>query len=297
MAEEGEAPPYAWTSTEPLLEGAEEAPAGAWVQAAGKAKVAYPNGDAFEGAFNEALQKHGRGVYTWSTAAGANPWVPEGEGFAGEAGRRRRARARSQRERSARAAPRRARLQRAPLMRAPPPHPPHPHPLFPEGKAPTVKYEGQYVEGRKHGVGKLALPNGDRYHGSFAADAFEGEGSYFYANGDIYSGAWKAGEKVGAGTFLAARDESQLIGTWAKGQMVTGKWVLKDGTSWHGTFKASQPLGRGVFYFPSGLAQEGEYVQIGEGDGEGDEEALKTVWKGGPVRVANTPAAEILRAN
>jgi len=29
-----------------------------------------------------------------------------------------------------------------------------------------VRYEGQYVDGRKHGVGKLSMPNGDRYHGA-----------------------------------------------------------------------------------------------------------------------------------
>ena len=57
------------------------------------AKVAYPNGDTFEGAFNEALQKHGRGTYTWSTAVGANPWVPE-EGFPGAQTRAAAARAR-----------------------------------------------------------------------------------------------------------------------------------------------------------------------------------------------------------
>lgn len=78
-----ETPPYAWTSIEPLLEGMDGAPTGPYVMSSGKAKVAYPNGDTFDGAFNEALQKHGRGVYTWSTAAGANPWVPEGEGFPG----------------------------------------------------------------------------------------------------------------------------------------------------------------------------------------------------------------------
>lgn len=44
--------------------------------------MTYPNGDTFEGTFNEKLEKHGRGVYTWGTAAGNNPWVPE-EGFPG----------------------------------------------------------------------------------------------------------------------------------------------------------------------------------------------------------------------
>jgi hypothetical protein len=47
-----------------------------------RAKVTYPNGDTFEGTFNEKLEKHGRGVYTWGTAVGNNPWVPE-EGFPG----------------------------------------------------------------------------------------------------------------------------------------------------------------------------------------------------------------------
>jgi hypothetical protein len=47
-----------------------------------RAKAVYPNGDAYEGGFNEAKQTHGRGVYTWSSAAGANAWVPE-EGYPG----------------------------------------------------------------------------------------------------------------------------------------------------------------------------------------------------------------------
>ena len=50
-----------------------------------------------------------------------------------------------------------------------------------------------YTEGKKHGIGKLQLPNGDKYHGAFAADKFEGEGSYFFGNGDVYSGGWRAG--------------------------------------------------------------------------------------------------------
>lgn len=82
MGDEEGGVPFTWTSTEPLAEGVEEAPSGPWVKGAGRAKVTYPNGDAFEGSFNEALQKHGRGTYTWGTGVGNNPWVPE-EGFPG----------------------------------------------------------------------------------------------------------------------------------------------------------------------------------------------------------------------
>ena len=173
---------------------------------------------------------------------------------------------------------------------------PSPQPLswpWAEGKAPTVAYDGMYTEGRKHGIGKLQMPNGDKYHGAFAADKFEGEGTYFFSSGDVYSGGWRAGERSGEGTLQYARDESQLVGTWVKGAMVTGKWMWRDGTSWHGPFKNSLPLGKGIFYYPNGMVQEGEYVLQGEGEEDGE---LKTVWKGRPARPANTAASEVTRA-
>lgn len=78
--------------------------------------------------------------------------------------------------------------------------------------------------------------------------------------------------------------------------MITGKWIFKDGTSWTGPFKESKPLGRGIFYFPNGTCQEGEYVQA-EGEEEAEEGAeLKTTWRGGAVReAAPGAAAETLR--
>jgi hypothetical protein len=130
------------------------------------------------------------------------------------------------------------------------------------------------------------------------ADKFHGDGSYFFANGDVYSGAWKEGVRSGEGTFMSARDESQLVGTWVNGAMITGKWMWKDGTSWHGPFKSSQPLGRGVFYFPNGMVQEGEFVQsLAEGEEPDPEAPVKSSWKGLPPRLANVAAAEVTRAN
>ena len=153
-----------------------------------------------------------------------------------------------------------------------------------------MSYEGQYCEGKKQGIGKLQLPNGDKYHGSFVADKFEGEGSYFFSNGDVYSGTWRGGERNGEGTFMYARDESQLVGTWSKGSMITGKWIWKDGTSWTGPFKNSQPLGKGVFYFPNGLVQDGEFVM------QGDDTEMKTSWKGNAPKTANASAREVIKA-
>jgi hypothetical protein len=97
---------------------------------------------------------------------------------------------------------------------------------------------------------------------------------------------------------MFAADESQLVGRWERGTFVAGKWIMKDGTSWHGPFKRGKPLGRGVYYFPNGTMQEGEYVQEGEAeDGEEDPTAdLKTVWRGSAIVPANADAREVVRA-
>jgi radial spoke head protein 1 len=163
-----------------------------------------------------------------------------------------------------------------------------------EGKTPTVKYEGQYVEGKKSGIGKLLLPNGEKYHGMWANDKFHGEGTYYYSSGDIYSGNWNRGVKHGQGVFISTKDDSQLVGQWEKGAFVAGTWIWKDGTSWHGPFKDGKPLGKGVFYFPNGMSQEGEYIQ--EGDAEDPDAELKYSWKGESLRASGVDARELLRA-
>lgn len=126
-------------------------------------------------------------------------------------------------------------------------------------------------------------------------DKFHGEGTYYYTSGDIYSGGWSRGVRQGEGVLFAARDESQLVGKWEKGSFVAGKWILKDGTSWHGPFKAGSPLGRGIFYFPNGTVQEGTYVQ--EGDLEDPDAELKTIWNGEDIKPANTDYREVLRSH
>jgi hypothetical protein len=165
-------------------------------------------------------------------------------------------------------------------------------PCVAEGKAPQVRYDGQYVEGRRSGVGKLSLPNGDRYHGMFEAGAFHGEGTYYYRNGDIYSGGWERGARAGQGTLVFARDRAQFVGTWLRGEFLAGKWVWADGTAWLGAFSGGRPLGRGVFVFPNGTAQEGEYVLQ---PAPADEEAHVLVWVGGATRPAGQGGRELLR--
>lgn len=143
----------------------------------------------------------------------------------------------------------------------------------------TGEYRGDYANGKKHGIGRIVYPNGDRYHGMWYQDMKHGEGTYVYANGDIYSGQWNSGIKDGRGTYVFMANDSQLVGNWVKGQIQGGKWVHKDGTCFTGNFVKNLPSGAGLFNFKSGNEQAGEFIERVVGD----EDEVELVWKGGPV--------------
>lgn len=90
------------------------------------------------------------------------------------------------------------------------------------------------------------------------------------------------------------------VGIWESGTLTIGKWVWADGTSWHGSFRGNRPFGRGVFYFPSGNMQDGEYLEKkgeDEEDGDGDEEDAAPrplVWRGGAVVPGTADSRDLL---
>ena len=99
---------------------------------------------------------------------------------------------------------------------------------------------------------------------------------------------------------LRGGDASQLVGVWRGGALHAGRWLLADGTSWHGCFgEGGAPTGAGVFYFPNGLMQQGEYVRerVDGGEDDGDPAAeLRTVWLGAPATAANVGFREAAAA-
>lgn len=153
-------------------------------------------------------------------------------------------------------------------------------------------YAGAYANGKKHGIGKITYPNGDKYHGFFSRGFRHGEGTYIYKNGDIYSGQWIRNLKEGRGTYVYAANESQLVGEWVGGKIVSGKWVFSNGTTYTGKFNGVQPSGKGVFIFKSGNMQAGEYFEKARDDG-GD--ALELVWKGETLTKAHVDVAALNR--
>eukprot|EP01032_Pedospumella_encystans_P020893 gene20893-23726_t len=119
-----------------------------------------------------------------------------------------------------------------------------------------ARYEGNYKDGLKHGVGKMVFPNGNTYEGEWFENKMQGEGTYTYKQaGDIYSGSWFADKKHGPGTYEFGADSSVITGEWVEGQVTTGQWVLKNAAVYEGEFKLGRPFGAGKFSFESGLVQ------------------------------------------
>lgn len=144
-------------------------------------------------------------------------------------------------------------------------------------------YEGNYKDGKRHGLGKMIFPNKNIYEGEWLDNQIHGEGSYKYfiskdpidkSNDiyDIYSGSWVNGKKHGQGTYEFAKDSSMLVGTWSDGEIQSGSWKLKGAAVYEGEFKMGRPFGEGKFSFVSGLAQTGTFVEEKK-DGEDEEGA------------------------
>ncbi len=53
-----------------------------------------------------------------------------------------------------------------------------------------VKYEGDFKNDAKDGIGKLYLTNGEIYEGEFMDDRVHGKGKFFRKNGGIIVGEW-----------------------------------------------------------------------------------------------------------
>lgn len=116
----------------------------------------------------------------------------------------------------------------------------------------VFKYQGEFLDGLKHGSGKYEWENGDRYEGTFADDRPNGNGKYQFANGDTYEGEVKAGVVAGRGTYVTKagdRIEGSFAGGLANG---TGIYRFASGDRYEGELANGKPHGKGRYFAKGG---------------------------------------------
>jgi hypothetical protein len=97
-------------------------------------------------------------------------------------------------------------------------------------------YQGNFVDGKRSGLGTLNTPDGDKYDGMWENDVFHGQGTYTWADGSKYTGEWKNGVQDGYGIYF-----------YTNGDKYTGYFV---NNKFHG---------KGKYTWADGTVQEGIY--------------------------------------
>lgn len=85
-----------------------------------------------------------------------------------------------------------------------------------------ASYQGEFVAGRKEGMGRKTYTNGDVYEGQWHQDQRHGHGFYAYGStspwvGDRYEGAWRDDLMQGYGRYIWASGDT-YAGAWNKGE-------------------------------------------------------------------------------
>lgn len=157
-------------------------------------------------------------------------------------------------------------------------------------------YEGDWVDGNRHGAGKLTYNNGDVYVGDFKFHMRDGIGKFttFVIPDDgigapmpqSYDGQWCKDTMKGSGT-MKYPNLDEFLGTWADGKRCAGYGEIHYGLGgvYTGQFDAiKQKCGLGVFVYHDGRRYNGAF----DGDAcNGDGTMTYTdgsVYSGGWVR-------------
>jgi len=68
-------------------------------------------------------------------------------------------------------------------------------------KKDSVLYEGEFKEGKRHGLGRQIFESGDMYDGGWKDGKLHDRGVYYFTNGDKLYGMWNQGLYDGIGVF------------------------------------------------------------------------------------------------
>jgi hypothetical protein len=98
------------------------------------------------------------------------------------------------------------------------------------------EYQGEWQDGKRHGIGTYISPTGTRYEGEWENDEASGHGVCHYADGMKYDGQFENGERHGKGVLISP-----------------------EGDRYEGQFKYDLLNGEGIYIWGDGVRSEGEF--------------------------------------
>ena len=122
------------------------------------------------------------------------------------------------------------------------------------------KYDGEFLNNKKHGKGKMIYKNGDIYEGIWNNDCCEGYCEITYNNGDIYKGYLNNNKYNGNGIMI-----------YKNGSIYNGEWVnnhkhgqgimdYENGNTYNGKWINNKKHGKGNMIYENGDTYDGEWL-------------------------------------
>ena len=99
-----------------------------------------------------------------------------------------------------------------------------------------AEFQGEWQDGKRHGIGTYISPTGTRYEGEWENDGASGHGVCHYADGMKYDGQFENGERHGKGVLISP-----------------------EGDRYEGQFKYDLVNGEGIYIWGDGVRSEGEF--------------------------------------
>lgn len=128
-----------------------------------------------------------------------------------------------------------------------------------EDKGSGSRYEGDFKENARHGVGKYVLTDDSVYEGEWRDNVPSGRGSFRWMDGSLYVGQWKDGKRNGQG-ILQNFDGFSYDGTWIRNGMEgRGIATYPNGQRYEGLWAGGRREGRGTIHFTNGAVYEGRF--------------------------------------
>eukprot|EP00929_Paragymnodinium_shiwhaense_P108258 TRINITY_DN7458_c0_g1_i1.p1 TRINITY_DN7458_c0_g1~~TRINITY_DN7458_c0_g1_i1.p1 ORF type:complete len:587 (-),score=53.16 TRINITY_DN7458_c0_g1_i1:79-1839(-) len=127
---------------------------------------------------------------------------------------------------------------------------------YPDGN----KYEGQLVDGKRHGRGVLTLGDGTTYDADWRNDRRHGEGSELFPDGSRFTGKYADGLRSGHGV-MTWPEGSRYCGQFSRGRANgEGHLLRTDGSVYKGNFSEDCMCGEGWMQWKDGVEYRGQFV-------------------------------------